>query len=42
MYLIKDEKLKKSLSEKAKDKNETVVKSSLFEMNLKTKTNIYD
>ena len=42
MYLIKDEKLKKSLSEKAKDKNETVVKSSLFELKLEEKKNIYD
>ena len=42
MYLIKDEKLKKSLSEKAKDKNETVVKSSLFELKMEEKKNIYD
>ena len=42
MYLIKDEKLKKSLIEKAKDKNETVVKSSLFELKLEEKKNIYD
>ena len=41
MYLIKDEKLKKSLSEKAKDKNETVVKSSVFELKLEEKKNIY-
>ena len=30
------------MSEKAKDKNETVVKSSLFELKLEEKKNIYD
>ena len=42
MYLIKDEKLKKSLSERAKDENKTVAKSSLFELKLEKKKNIYD
>ena len=42
MYLIKDEKLKKSLSEKERDKNETVVKLSLFELKMEEKKNIYD
>ena len=42
MYLINDNKIKKSLSEKAKDKAESLLKSSLFENNFKAKTNIYD
>ena len=37
MYIIKNEKLKKSLSEKAKDKNQRVVKSSLFELKMEEK-----
>ena len=42
MYLIKDKEMKKSLVECAKDKSETVVKSSLFELEFKQKDNIYD
>ena len=42
MYLINDSKIKKLLSEKAKDKAESLLKSSLFENNFKAKTNMYD
>jgi len=42
MYLINDNKIKKSLSEKAKDKSESLLKSSLFENDFKAKTNIFN
>jgi len=43
MYLIKDKVLKKSLVEKAKDRNNNInVKSSLFENEFEVKNNIYD
>ena len=42
MYLSNYNKIKKSLSEKAKDKSESILKSTLFENNLKVTINIFN